>query len=304
MNTFNFFLSVLCLALAATSDVTNIVIKDNVNYVLKLGTCKKLATFHVNIQSNTTELPYLFPKFEKGDDTVAKDESVAYWAANVMMDAVKVVNEASSKLAAIKGALKTLEPAFSANQDYNIRVNAMKVNELNAKAYYASLEEDSKRYVIENINILKDDVKMVTRVNSKDIKMVLDALTAVGAVNISNTHKDLKEAIDKVITTAGDIAHSFPGHFKIADFKHKELKLTGTKKTDYEVYVIPPNAHKSADSQKLGPTTFYVNVYFKCGDEPDEESFVRYRFTVTSNACAVSLVSSTVVLAATFFLML
>ncbi|KAJ9087536.1 hypothetical protein DSO57_1032296 [Entomophthora muscae] len=134
--------------------------------------------------------------------------------------------------------------------------------------------------------------------------MVYNALTAVGAVNIDNPKEDLKEAIDKVITNAGDIAHSFPGHFKIADFKNREFKLTGTKKTDYEVYIIPPNAHKSADNQKLRPTTFYVNVTFKCGDEPNEESFVRYRFTVTSNVYAVSLVSSTVVLAATFFLML
>ncbi|KAJ9065013.1 hypothetical protein DSO57_1024421 [Entomophthora muscae] len=303
MNTFNFFLSALCLASAATSDVTNIVIKDNVNYVLKLGTCEKLATIHVAIQSTTTELPYLFPKFETSDGTVAKDQSVAGWAGSVMRHAVEVVYKANSKLDAIKEALKELETVFYTNQKHNTTFDAMKVYELNAKAY-ARLEENYKRYVIENVNNLKNDVKMVAHANSKDIKMVLDALTAVGAVNIGNPHEDVKEATDKVIATAGDIAHSFPGHFKIADFKLKELELTGTKKTDYEVYVIPPNAHKSADSQKLGPTTFYVNVHFKCGDEPDEESFVRYRFTVTSNACAVSLVSSTVVFAATFFLML
>ncbi|KAJ9077225.1 hypothetical protein DSO57_1018767 [Entomophthora muscae] len=81
MNTFNFLLSALCLASAATpthttgsqaSDVaeaTKVAIKDNLNHVLKLGKCDKNAEITVTIEGVDKDLPYLFPKFDKNDTT-------------------------------------------------------------------------------------------------------------------------------------------------------------------------------------------------------------------------------------------
>ncbi|KAJ9080314.1 hypothetical protein DSO57_1026383 [Entomophthora muscae] len=171
---------------------------------------------------------------------------------------------------------------------------------------------DFARYVKE---VLKT-IEIATKNNSPNANNGSKVNTSVEASNqISadkgkgETHTEALEytnhpsEIEKALNTLKefvDIDHAFPGHFKIADFKFNAINLTGNKTTDYEVYVTPPNAHESANIKS--PVTFDVDVNFICGAAKNETT--KYKFTVTSNARAVSLVSSAAVLAATFFLIL
>ncbi|KAJ9055919.1 hypothetical protein DSO57_1038382 [Entomophthora muscae] len=102
----------------------------------------------------------------------------------------------------------------------------------------------------------------------------------------------------------GAVTHQFPGHFQIADHKFKVIKFTGIKKTNFEVYVIPPNVPAPADGEKSTTTSFAVKVDFKCDNAANEKAPKKYDFIVSNDARVVSLVSSAAVLAATFFLIL
>ncbi|KAJ9080315.1 hypothetical protein DSO57_1026384 [Entomophthora muscae] len=77
-----------------TSDSTNIVIKDNLNYVLKLGTCDQKAEFEVKIKEGTEDLPYLYPKFETGDATVATKVFDTKLASDLKKFASEVIGDA------------------------------------------------------------------------------------------------------------------------------------------------------------------------------------------------------------------
>ncbi|KAJ9077224.1 hypothetical protein DSO57_1018766 [Entomophthora muscae] len=112
------------------------------------------------------------------------------------------------------------------------------------------------------------------------------------------------KASDTILEQAvkgADVAHQFPGHFHIADYKFKVVEFTGIKKTNYEVYVIPPNVPAPADGEKSTTTSFAVKVDFQCDNVSAPK---KYDFIVSNDARVVSLVSSAAVLAATFFLIL
>ncbi|KAJ9051336.1 hypothetical protein DSO57_1005624 [Entomophthora muscae] len=331
MNTFNFLLSALSLVSAASSVSSNgtkeIEIKDNVNYVLKLGTCDQKAEFEVKIKDGTENLPYLYPKFETGDATVATKVFDTKLASDLKKIASEVIGDAK-----VWQYVKELSKAAKDPPAAEYYVNSAKYVEVMLKA---GLDEQDKLIEQTEMDGIKAAAKKVNGVDFaryvKEVLITIDTATKndppkadkasdFKTDSVANNPSSAEKAVEKTHTETSeytkhaseikkalntlkefvDIDHAFPGHFKIADFKFNAINFTGNKTTNYEVYVTPPNAHESANIKS--PVTFDVDVNFICGADKNETT--KYKFTVTSNARAVSLVSSAAVLAATFFLIL
>ncbi|KAJ9089050.1 hypothetical protein DSO57_1016838 [Entomophthora muscae] len=317
----------------ASNGTKEIEIKDNLNYVLKLGTCEQKAEIVVKINDGTKDLPYLYPKFETGDATVATIPTVTKSIADIIdrvQQNVTRYQEFLDKIVEFE-----IEIGSQTNDaTKNLKVHQFKIEFAGAKI--ASLTESVKKGITElSDNLVGTSLNVVslaqyfTDLKAAFKKSISDSLESVKGNlaelehNILPVSSDVKQKLTNFVASTQTvdgfspnfstfftkfdelknldvISHDFPGHFKIPDFKLKAIKLEGGKKTDFEVYVSPPNAHESANIKE--PVTFEVDVNFICGAAKNETT--KYKFTVTSNARAVSLVSSAAVLAATFFFIL
>ncbi|KAJ9079122.1 hypothetical protein DSO57_1007924 [Entomophthora muscae] len=281
MNTFNFLISALCLASAATCDATKIAIKDNVNFVLKLGTCNTEADIKVEIVNGGADLPFLFPKVEREDDTVA----------TVLSSTSAAALAASGTLSAGGYSSSSGAPAASAP------IGAGGSSGPGVKA-----EKESGAQLL-------DDRPVPAAAPSTNINQALaNQEENADSANVEGENKSTKRRSE--LNTSEDVggklitAYPFPGHFKIPSLKYKSINLKGKKKTVYEVYITPPEVHMSADERHSESKNFTVKVDFKCNNAKNEKYSKEYDFTVTNDARVVSLVSSAAVFAATFFFIL
>ncbi|KAJ9067793.1 hypothetical protein DSO57_1035544 [Entomophthora muscae] len=338
MNTFNFLLSALSLVSATSSTASRgtkeIEIKDNLNYVLKLGTCEQKAEIDVKANGETYDLPYLYPKFGKNDTTSASNTIVTKHVADIndivnqslthhqeFLDKVENLEnqiggqntvDLTSNLEVLKfkdefanAKIATLTESVKAEiTKFSMKLEGSTVDGTTLTQAFTDLKEAFGKSLTESVDFVKGNLtklELKKLAVSSDVKQKLEEFnTAINAMDGSKTKRDDFIAKLDALKTLDVISPEFPGHFKIPVFKLKAIKFKGGKKTDFEVYISPPNAHESANIKSL--VTFDVDVKFICGAAKNETT--KYKFTVTSNARAVSLVSSAAVLAATFFLIL
>ncbi|KAJ9055628.1 hypothetical protein DSO57_1001613 [Entomophthora muscae] len=208
MNTFNFLISALCLASAATCDATKIAIKDNVNFVLKFGTCNTDADIKV--------------KFVNGIATVLSSTSAAALAASGTLGAggspgPEVKNEKEG------GAVASAESSTPESVNPTVPAAASSANAASAKV---EAETKSINQISELVNTSEDVGEILIKAYPFPGHFKIPSLK-YKSINIKGKKKTVYEVYITPLNVhmSADERHSEDKNFTVkVDFKCNKVK--------------------------------------------------------------------------------